>query len=83
MRKMSTIKLVKEKSHKEMMEEKSGFIPVGVNIGQGTIGYNDGTFDIMLTGGYKLYFTFSEGERRISLDLQEVIKEAYLLAMGE
>ncbi len=75
------IKLIKEKSHKEMMEEKSGFIPVGVNIGSGTIGYNGGTFDMMLTGGYKLYFSFSEGERRISLDLAEVIKEAYSMAM--
>ena len=65
-----------------MMAEGGGFIPVGFNIASGTISENGDTFNIMLSGS-KLYFRFSNGKRRVSLDLTPAIANAYKLAVEE
>jgi hypothetical protein len=78
---MTNIELKKEKSSEEMMAEGGGTIPVGWSIMSGTLGEQDEeTFNVMLSGA-KLYFSFSNGNRRISLDLSPAISDAYNLSM--
>lgn len=77
---MTNLELKKEKSSEEMMAEGGGMIPVGFNIMNGTIGENyEETFTVMLSGA-KLYFSFSKGNRRVSLDLTPAISDAYILS---
>ena len=70
---------MKEKSSEEMMQEKSGTIPVGFSILNGKIGYDDEPFSVMLSGS-KLYFSFEKGKRRVSLNLDSAIYGAYELS---
>jgi hypothetical protein len=80
---MTNLELKKEKSAKEMVAEGGGTIPVGWSIMSGTIGEKDEeTFNVMLSGA-KLYFSFSKGNRRISLDLTPAISDAYILSREE
>jgi len=81
------IDLVAEKTAAEQREEVMrtghGFITTTFHIMDGTLGARDSeTFDISYSG-LTLYFRFSEGVRRVNMDLTPVLREAYRLAMEE
>lgn len=83
------IKLVKEKTIKEQLEEAKktgqGVVIPTFSIAQGKMSKDDpdDTFNIALGDGSKLFFTFGKGKRRVHIDLGKVLMEAYKLAKEE